>query len=595
MCRHLAYLGPETTLASILLEPEHGLYQQSWAPRRQRHGTVNADGFGVGWYPVGPEQDAARYRRAVPIWADPNLPDLARTVRGGAFLAAVRSASPGTSQDESAAAPFREGRWLFSHNGAVPDWTRLPLTGTGLDSADLLSLEARCDSALLWAMLARRLRQGEPPGLALAGLVRRIAAVRPDARLNLLLTDGGTVAATRHGDTLWYRTAPDRVLVASEPDLDDGAAAGYGDWHEVPESTLLLATPNAVRTIPLRPVQRHPHSKDTTMNRRSDDRFSIETRLPPDYLATSLRADVRAGLGVMPKTLPPKWFYDELGSKLFEQITHLPEYYPTRAEQEILDRRAPEIAAATRARTLIELGSGSSRKTRLLLDALTRYGTLERYVPLDVSPSALTEAGEALCRDYPALQVTAAVTDFEHDLALSLYDEQGPRLFAFLGSTVGNLDTGQRAAFHGRLRRAMSADDVLLLGADLVKDPEVLLAAYDDAQGVTAAFDRNVLAVLDRELGADFDADAFEHLALWNEAEERIEMHLRSRSEQTVKIPAVDLSVGFVAGETLRTELSVKFRRESLTAELEAAGFTVRHWWTDRAQRFALLLAVPST
>ncbi|WP_439654397.1 L-histidine N(alpha)-methyltransferase [Streptacidiphilus carbonis] len=323
-----------------------------------------------------------------------------------------------------------------------------------------------------------------------------------------------------------------------------------------------------------------------------NDRFSIETRLPSDYLATTLRTDVRQGLSAQPKTLPPKWFYDELGSKLFEQITELPEYYPTRAEQEILQQRAPEIAAATHARSLIELGSGSSRKTRLLLDALTAQGTLQHYTPLDVSASALVEAGEALCRDYPALRVTAAVTDFEHDLAL--HDEPGPRLLAFLGSTIGNLDPDQRRDFYALLRRALSADDVLLLGADLVKDPEVLVAAYDDSQGVTEAFNKNVLQVLDRELGADFDADAFEHRAVWNTEEERIEMHLVSRIEQNVKIPAVDLSVDFAAGESLRTEISTKFRRETLTAELAAAGFTVRRWWTDRAARFALLLAVPS-
>ena len=592
MCRHLAYLGAETALAPVLLEPEHSLYRQSWAPRLQRHGTVNADGYGIGWYP-GPgdpgasgEDDCFRHRRAVPIWADANLPDLARSVRSHAFLAAVRSATAGTTQDESAAAPFREGRWLFSHNGAVPDWTRLPTAGTGLDSADLLSLEARSDSALLWAVLARRLRQGEPPGLALAGLVRRVAGDRPGARLNLLLTDGRTIAATRWGDTLWYRRADDHVLVASEPHDDSG-------WEEVPDHTLLLATPHAVRSHPLRPVrshsvQRHPHSKDEPVN----DRFSIEPRLPSDYFAATLRADARQGLSAQPKTLPPKWFYDEPGSKLFEQITELPEYYPTRAEQEILAQRAPEIAATTRAGSLIELGSGSSRKTRLLLDALTAQGTLQRYTPLDVSASALVEAGEALCRDYPALRVTAAVTDFEHDLAL--HDEPGPRLFAFLGSTIGNLDPAQRTDFYALLRRALSADDVLLLGADLVKDPAVLVAAYDDSQGVTEAFDKNVLQVLNRELDADFDPDAFEHRAVWNADAERIEMHLVARTEQRVKVPAVDLSVTFGAGESLRTEISTKFRRETLTAELATAGFTVRRWWTDRAARFALLLAVPS-
>lgn len=602
MCRHLAYLGPEIALAEVLVDPPHGLYEQSWAPRRQRYGTVNVDGFGFGWYPGGSAESAppdeagadvepARYRRALPIWADPNLPDLARTVRSGTFLAAVRSATAGTSQDEAAAAPFRDGRWLFSHNGAIPDWTRLPI-GPALDPADLLALEARCDSALLWAMLARRLRQGEPVGGALAALVRRIAEVRPNARLNLLLTDGGTVFATRYGDTLWYRTAPGRVLVASEPDENTGG--GWGEWVEVPEHSLLVATRSGVRIAAIRPVRSVAARPSSAPQERRpmNSRFTLDHRLPADYFDTTLRADVLRGLTAPTKSLPPKWFYDARGSELFEEITHLPEYYPTRAEQEILTRRATEIAAATRAHTLIELGSGSSRKTRLLLDALTDAGTLDRYVPLDVSDSALIQAGEALCRDYPALRVAATVTDFEHDLALA--DEPGPRLLSFLGSTLGNLDPAQRADFYRILRRALSADDTLLLGVDLVKDPGVLVAAYDDNQGVTAAFNKNVLHVLNRELAADFDPDAYDHVALWNAEAERIEMHLRSRVDQTVKIPAVDLSVDFAAGELLRTEISTKFRREALTAELADAGFTIRNWWTDPQARFALLLAVPS-
>ncbi|WP_033822119.1 L-histidine N(alpha)-methyltransferase [Kitasatospora sp. MBT63] len=322
------------------------------------------------------------------------------------------------------------------------------------------------------------------------------------------------------------------------------------------------------------------------------NRFTLDHRLPQDHLATTLRADVLHGLSAAPRTLPSKWFYDAHGSELFEQITRLPEYYPTRAEQEILARRAPEIAALTRARTLVELGSGSSRKTRLLLDALTAAGTLQRYAPLDVSDSALAEAGEALCRDYPDLQVVATVTDFEHDLALG--DEPGPRLLAFLGSTIGNLDPAQRRSFYTTLRHALSGDDALLLGADLVKDPGTLIRAYDDGRGVTAAFNKNVLNVLNRELGADFDPAAFDHVAVWNEAAERIEMHLRSRTAQTVKIPAVDLVLELAAEESVRTEISGKFRREALTAELAAGGFTVSHWWTDRSARFALLLAVPT-
>ncbi|MEV4613039.1 L-histidine N(alpha)-methyltransferase [Kitasatospora sp. NPDC049258] len=322
------------------------------------------------------------------------------------------------------------------------------------------------------------------------------------------------------------------------------------------------------------------------------NRFTLDHRLPQDHLATTLRADVLHGLSAAPRTLPSKWFYDAHGSELFERITRLPEYYPTRAEQEILARRAPEIATLTGARTLVELGSGSSRKTRLLLDALTAAGTLRRYAPLDVSDCALIEAGEALCRDYPDLRVAATVTDFEQELAVG--DGPGPRLLAFLGSTIGNLDPAERRSFYAALRQALGPDDALLLGVDLVKDAGTLVRAYDDGQGVTAAFNKNVLTVLNRELDADFDHAAFDHVAVWNGAEERIEMHLRSRSAQTVKIPAVDLVLHLGAGESLRTEISGKFRREALTAELATGGLTVGHWWTDRDARFALLLAVPT-
>lgn len=589
MCRHLAYIGPPVTLARLLTEPPHSLYEQSWRPAGQRHGTVNADGFGVGWYPHEPDTgdsdgDAgfprpARYRRAVPIWADANFPELAGTIRSHAVLAAVRSATEGTTQDESAVAPFRDGRWLFSHNGAVPDWTRLP---TDLTPAELLALDAHSDSALLWAMTVRRLRQGEPPAGALAAVVRQVAAARPTARLNLLLTDGRTIAATAWGDTLWYRTGPTTALVASEPDDTPG------EWREVPDHSLLLATTTGVRILPLHTP--NPHHKEP--HPMTDGGFTLDDRLPADYFTTTLHADVRDGLGSAPRTLPPKWFYDKRGSELFEQITRLPEYYPTRAEEEILARRAPEIAALTRTATLIELGSGSSRKTRLLLDALTAAGTLRRYAPLDVSAPALDEAGRAIARDYPGLTVSATVADFETDLALS--DEPGPRLLAFLGSTIGNFDAEQRGAFYRTLSHALSSDDVLLLGADLVKDPETLVRAYDDAAGVTADFNKNVLHILNRELGAEFDPDLFDHVALWNPEFERIEMRLRSRTGQTVEIPDLGLTLDLSAGEDLRTELSCKFRRDTLTAELKEGGFTVRHWWTDPAARFALVMAVPN-
>jgi len=264
MCRHFAYTGPAKALSELLLAPPHGLYRQSWAPRRQMHGTVNADGFGIGWYPPDGDGTPARYRRAVPIWADPNLPDLAAHLRSGAVLAAVRDATPGTAPDESANSPFSSGRWLFSHNGAVPDWRQLTEdSGTSLPAPVLLGLAAQSDSALLWVLVHHRLSAGEPPEGALAAVARLAAAVRPQARLNLLLTDGHTITATRWGDSLWYRAADGEVIVASEPWDDeswddteprDGRSGTGGGWQEVPERSLLLATPASVHVTPLTPV-----------------------------------------------------------------------------------------------------------------------------------------------------------------------------------------------------------------------------------------------------------------------------------------------------------------------------------------------------
>ena len=269
MCRHLAYLGPVRPLAELLTEPPHSLFRQSWAPRRQTHGTVNADGYGIGWYPPDGDPAPARYRRSLPVWADPDLPDLARTLHSGAVLAAVRDATPGTSLEASANAPFRTGRWLFSHNGAVQDWRRLPQdTGSTLSASALLGLEAGTDSALLWALVHERLTAADAAGPAeaavalgdaLAAVVRLTAAVRPQARLNLLLTDGRAIAATRWGDSLWYRAGAGRVLVASEPGDDTRTGADPATvWQEVPEHTLLLATTASVVTTPLSPVAHRP-------------------------------------------------------------------------------------------------------------------------------------------------------------------------------------------------------------------------------------------------------------------------------------------------------------------------------------------------
>ncbi|MFE0476115.1 L-histidine N(alpha)-methyltransferase [Streptomyces sp. NPDC058947] len=315
--------------------------------------------------------------------------------------------------------------------------------------------------------------------------------------------------------------------------------------------------------------------------------FRLTRTLPQDAAGAALRADVLTGLTSTPKWLPPKWFYDERGSELFEEITALPEYYPTRAEREILVARAGEIAEATGARTLVELGSGSSEKTRFLLDALTG---LRGYVPVDVSQSALTGAGRALAAERPGLDVHALIADFT--AGLTLPDTPGPRLVAFLGGTIGNLLPDERAVFLTAVRSLLSPGDTLLLGTDLVKDEQDLVRAYDDAAGVTAAFNKNVLSVVNRELDADFAPAAFEHVALWNAEREWIEMRLRSRTAQTVKIRALDLAVEFAAGEELRTEISAKFRQEGIRAELAAGGLDLTHWWTDEGTRFALSLSV---
>jgi L-histidine Nalpha-methyltransferase len=320
--------------------------------------------------------------------------------------------------------------------------------------------------------------------------------------------------------------------------------------------------------------------------------LSVERLLPEGFLADSLRADARAGLTASPKTLPPKWFYDERGSELFEKITQLDEYYPTRAERGILRGAAAEIAAATGAHTLVELGAGAAEKTRLLLDALRDGGTLRSFVPVDVSEAALVEAAHRVMASYPGLFVKAVVSDFEEHLGLPA--DSGSRLVAFLGGTIGNLLPQQRAAFLASLRAQLLPGDAFLLGTDLVKDPAMLVRAYDDEAGVTAAFNKNILAVLNSALSADFDLDAFDHVAVWDPAAEWIEMRLRSIQDQTVSLPAIGLAVEFAAGEEMRTEVSAKFRPDGVSAELAAAGFAMRSWWTDEQGRFALSLSVPA-
>ncbi|UUV32595.1 L-histidine N(alpha)-methyltransferase [Amycolatopsis roodepoortensis] len=306
-------------------------------------------------------------------------------------------------------------------------------------------------------------------------------------------------------------------------------------------------------------------------------------------ITEQLRSDVRAGLEADQKWLPPKWFYDARGSELFEKITALPEYYPTRSEREVLAARGGEIAESSDAHTLVELGSGSSEKTRLLLDALTSHGTLKEFVPLDVSETALADAAEAITADYPSLKVRGVVGDFTRHLDLLPGDR--PRLVVFLGGTIGNFLPADRATFLRSVREVLDEGEWFLLGTDLVKDRETLERAYDDAAGVTAEFNRNMLRVINNGLGANFDPAAFDHVSYWDEENEWIEMRLRAREPLTVDIPGADLQVKFAEGEYVRTEISAKFRREGIAAELAAAGFSVEKWWTDSESRFGVSLA----
>ncbi len=318
----------------------------------------------------------------------------------------------------------------------------------------------------------------------------------------------------------------------------------------------------------------------------------VDVHVDPEEAARELRLDALAGLTAFPKELPPKWFYDDLGSELFDEITTLPEYYPTRAERSILERHAAEIATASEADTLVELGSGTSAKARLLLDALAGSGKLERFVPFDVSEATLRDAAAALAVEYPDVGVHAVVGDFE--CHLDRIPTGGRRLIAFLGGTIGNLVPKARVRLLATIASGMRAGDAFLLGTDLVKDPARLVAAYDDAAGVTAAFNRNLLHVLNRELKADFDPGAFMHVARWDADNEWIEMWLRTERAQQVRVDTLDLDVHFAAGESMRTEISAKFRREGLAAELGVAGLRLHSWWTDDAGDFALSLAVPA-
>lgn len=315
----------------------------------------------------------------------------------------------------------------------------------------------------------------------------------------------------------------------------------------------------------------------------------VEVHLEAEDLRSALRDDVRMGFSSRPFELPPKWFYDERGCDLFDRITRLPEYYPTRTERQILAEVAPQIVAASGADTLVELGSGTSEKTRILLDAMVAADRLTGIVALDVSEYAIRQATTALAADYERAEVVGIVGDFDHHL--DCLPITGRRMVAFLGSTLGNLNPLERKRFLAELAARLAPGDTLLLGTDLIKDPARLEAAYDDAAGVTAAFNANVLAVMNRELGADFDLASFQHCAWWDADASLMQMSLCSLQDQLVRIADLEMTVELVADDHILTEISTKFSRPVVETELASAGLSLAGWWTDPAGDFALSLS----
>jgi L-histidine N-alpha-methyltransferase len=320
------------------------------------------------------------------------------------------------------------------------------------------------------------------------------------------------------------------------------------------------------------------------------DQITIDVHLPPGGPLSGMAADVRAGLTSPFKELSPRYFYDELGSQLFEQITELPEYYPTRCEREILTAEAAEICrAANSPATLIELGSGSAAKTRVLLAAMCEAGCLETYCPVDISEEITRDTAQKIAAEYEGVSVRGLVCDFELDL--ERIDAAAPRVIALLGGTIGNFAPQQRAGFLRRIANLLGPEDRFLLGTDLIKDRATLELAYDDPQGVTAAFNKNVLAVLNERLDANFDPDGFEHVARWDPENLWMDIRLRALHHQVVDIKALDLQVAFGAGEEMRTEISTKFARQGLDGIYAEAGLEITDWWTDPEGLYALSLA----
>lgn len=329
------------------------------------------------------------------------------------------------------------------------------------------------------------------------------------------------------------------------------------------------------------------------MRSASPERLRVDVCFDPTERVRTIAEDVRAGLTSTPKRLPSKYFYDARGSELFERITELPEYYQTRTELAILQSIADQLVGDLGCQELVELGSGSSTKTRVLLDAMERSGSLRRYVPFDVSAEMLRDSSVELLERYPSLFVHGVVGDFQRHLG-SIPPPDGSRLVIFLGSTIGNLEADERARFLAGVRGLLGRDHSFLLGVDLVKDVGVLHAAYNDAAGVTAEFNRNILQVVNRELEADFRVEAYRHIAFYDADKARIEMHLAPESDQHVRVAKLGLEVDISADETIWTEISCKFARDSTAIELEPAGLKLTGWYADPGQLFALALASPA-
>jgi len=329
------------------------------------------------------------------------------------------------------------------------------------------------------------------------------------------------------------------------------------------------------------------------MRQGPSDRLTIDVCLDPGELARAMAQDVRAGLTARPKRLPSKYFYDARGSELFERITELPEYYQTRTELEILESIARDLVEELGCDELVELGSGSSTKTRVLLDAMERRGSLWRYLPFDVSAEILRDSALDLLDRYPALSVHGVVGDFQRHLG-AVPPPRGSRLVIFLGSTIGNLEVDERRDFLSDVRGLLGDNGSFLLGVDLVKDPAVLDAAYDDSAGVTAEFNRNILRVVNRGMDADFQPESYRHVAFYDVQKARIEMHLAPERDQHVRVARLDLEIDVRTDETIWTEISCKFTRDTTADMLAEAGLDLKHWYTDPDELFALALASPA-